>query len=137
MTRIKIIGYFAIWCSFLSCSSFYDKDYYERASGIKIPNSSTIVESFDNGEWYTVTSFKLSPETVHDFITRYNFNKITQGWLPTIYGVKDLKSARPDSKFKNCVWLMKENKKLNISYVVDTSAKILWASISYPDWGGR
>ena len=121
----------------ISCKLSYDKEYYEKASGIIIPNRSILIESFDNYEWCTVTSFKMEPDEMKDFITKYNFKNIEKGWLPTIFGLHGLKQFRPDSTFQNCVWFMKGREKLNITYVVDTTSHFLWASISYPDWGGN
>jgi hypothetical protein len=133
MIHAKMAGYGLIVCCLISCTNFYDKNYYERASGIKVPNSSAVIESFDNGEWYTVTSFKLEKEPMHDFIRTYGFKSIKPDYIPTIFGLQELELARPDPAFKNCVYFMKDNQKLSIIYVVDTTAGILWASISYPD----
>ena len=120
-----------------SCGVSYDKDYYERASGIKLPSSARPIESFDNGEFYTLTSFRIPADDMRSFIRTYAFEGITRSYRPTVFGAEDLRREKPAEKdFANCVYSMRSNGKLNSTYLADTVRGLLWASISYPDWGG-
>lgn len=121
----------------LSCSPFYNRDYYEKASGVEIPKTSIVIETIDNGEWYTVTSFKLAANDMYAFIRRYDFKPVKKDYRPTLFGKGDLQKERPsENLLSGYVYLMKSNGKLHCNYLLDTTRYILWTSISYPDWGG-
>ncbi len=121
----------------LSCTLSYDRTYYTKASGIEIPNTSTVIEAIDNGEWYTVTSFNMKKDDMYAFINRYDFKPVLKGYRPTVFGEGNLQKERPPEELiPGYVFLMKSNGKLNCNYLIDTSRRILWASISYPDWSG-
>lgn len=118
--------------------NYYDKEYYEKASGIKLPETAQSIESFDNGEFYTITSFKLSSGDMHSLIKQYAFKGIEKNYRPTLFGVNNLKKDRPkEDLFANYVYLMRSKDKLNSTYLIDTVKNLLWASITYPDWGGH
>ena len=134
----KIYVLYCIWFfSFASCTTFYDADYYEKSSGISIPGSSRVIESHDNGEWCTITSFLLNKEEMKKFILTYKFEWV-QDFIPTVFGSWMLKKEFPDTDVINRLYHLNVSRnELHSSYLIDTAKRILWASISYPDWGGQ
>lgn len=138
MRTLQQIMFFLLCSSYISCNIYYDRDYYEQASEIKVPSSSHIIETFDNGEYYTVTSFKLEVSDMRSIIKEYSFKGIEGNYRPIVWGANDLGKERPNVDLpENYVYIMKSNKNLHISYLIDTVRQILWASISYPDPGGN
>lgn len=104
---------------------------------MKVPESSSLIESFDNGEFATITSFKLEPEDMRRMIREYQFEPVS-GYRPALFCIGDLKKERPtEGQMTGYYFRLKSNKEVHSNYVIDTTRRILWASISYPDWGGR
>jgi len=60
-----------------ACSPGYDYTYFEKVSHIEIPKSSTIIESFDNSEFLTITSFHLKKSELNGFLSKYQFRELT------------------------------------------------------------
>jgi hypothetical protein len=138
MNIVYYILFFSICTVSFSCGVQYDEKYYEKASGIKLPDSVQPIESFDNGEFYTVTSFKLSADGMHTLVNQYPFEGIKPNFRPTVFGTNNLKRERPEEKhLRNYVYIMRSNGKLHSTYLADTVRRLLWASISYPAWGGN
>lgn len=121
----------------MSCGLTYDRAFYEKITDIVIPKSSNIIETFDNGEYYTITSFKLDIVDLKEFLLTNNFKTVEQNWQPTIFGVSELKQEKPKVGFADCVHVAGKKGKNDWLYVVDTSRRILWAEVRYPDWGGK
>lgn len=116
---------------------FYEKEYYERISSIRIPSTAKVLESVDNGEYYTGTTFRLSDDGLHEFLKANQFiscgkrvellfcsNALFKGHKPDLDNAEGLLFTT-GVKGKNS-WL----------YIVDTTKRLLWAEIQYPDWGG-
>jgi len=121
----------------LSCTLSYDSDYYTKASGIEIPRTSNVIETIDNGEWFTVTSFNMKADDMFAFISRYEFKPVKGEYRPSVFGEGNLQKERPPEKLiPGYVYLTKSNGKVHCNYLIDTTRRILWASISYPDWSG-
>jgi hypothetical protein len=114
---------------------FYEKKFYEDISGIQIPASSTVIESYDNGEYYTATSFKLERNTITPFILAYNFQAIDSRWKPRFFGETGFKKERINISIDG-LYNSGTKGKNSWVYLIDTSRGILWAEIQYPDWGG-
>ena len=138
MNILYYILLFSICTFSFSCGVEYDEKYYEKASGIKLPDSVQPIESFDNGESYTITSFKLPANDMRILVNQYAFEGIKRNYRPTVFGADNLKKERPEeNNLSNYVYFMRSNGKLHSTYLADTVRRLLWASISYPDWGGN
>jgi hypothetical protein len=120
---------------FISCGSTYDRSYYEKITGIIIPKSSDIIETFDNGEFYTITSFRLNIVDIKKFLLTDNFKNVGPTWQPAIFGVSNLDEEKPKDRLVDCVYVAGNKGKNDWLYVVDTVRRILWAEVRYPDWG--
>ena len=70
---------------FSGVDQFYEKNYYERISGIEIPTSSKIIESFDNGEFWTATSFLIDKDSLSEFLLRFDFKLDTYQYKPKMF----------------------------------------------------
>jgi hypothetical protein len=122
----------------VSCNATYDKSYYERISGIKIPKSASLIETFDNGEHLTVSSFKMLPSDINEFSVRYHFEAVDGSYVPGFLGDAFLKGPKPgDSDLNKCLMKFDQSGKVISVYVLDTAKKILWAEINYPDMAGN
>lgn len=64
----------------ITCGLTYDREYYEKVTGIVIPKSSDVLETFDNGEYYTITSFKMDIVELQVFLQANHFEGIEQTW---------------------------------------------------------
>lgn len=138
MNILRYTLLFSICILSYSCGVDYDKAYYERVSGIKLPHSVQPLESFDNGEFYTVTSFTLPANDLRTLVNKYDFEGIKGNYRPTVFGADNLKEERPDeNNLSDYVYTMSSNGKLHSTYLADTVKHLLWASISYTDWGGN
>ena len=121
-----------------SCGSAYDKNYYERISGIKIPVTSSLIETYDNSEFVTVTSFKMTPLDIVELSNNYHFEAVDGSFIPDFFGNHFLKGAKPEnSNLNKCLMKIGQKGKATSVYVIDTSKNILWAEINYPDWSGK
>src|SRR5688572_17229865 len=85
---ITTCGY--IYTRVFKNGGFYEKSFYQKVSGIQIPESSKLIESFDNGEWCTVSTFKLATDEIQSFVRKYNFKTIETGYMPTIFCSENL-----------------------------------------------
>jgi hypothetical protein len=121
-----------------SCAdSFYEKEYYERISSIRIPATAKVLESVDNGEYYTGTTFRLSEDGLHEFLKKNQFMPCGKRVELLFCSNALLKGYKPD--LDNAVGLLFTTGvkgKNNWLYIVDTTKRLLWAEIQYPDWGG-
>lgn len=125
-------------CLLQACKTSYVDEYYERISGIKIPINASVIETFDNGEFLTVTSFKVTPKEIKELTSQYHFKPVDGSFVPGFMGNYFLKGISPaKSDLNKCLMIGGENGKAFFTYVLDTSKQLLWAEISYPDWGGK
>jgi hypothetical protein len=131
---IVIVGVFL--CQ--SCGQAYDRRFYERISGIEIPHNASLIETFDNGEFVTVTSFKMSPTDISEIQKKYKFEAVDGSYVPGFLGNSFLKGPKPsNSDLNKCLMKIEQKGKTMSVYVLDTSKHILWAEINYPDWAGN
>jgi hypothetical protein len=80
----------------------------------------------------------MTTDDMHAFIGQYEFKPVKGEYRPLIFGEGDLQKERPFGKLTSgYFYLMKSSGKVHCNYLVDTTRRILWASISYPDWGGN
>ncbi|MBO0950679.1 hypothetical protein [Fibrella forsythiae] len=134
----NLVSYIALLMALTSwsCTSF-DQAYYEKASGVKLPVETEVIESFDNGEYLTVTSLKSDSISLAGLIKKYNFEKRSQASLPAFTGLNYLKEVKPDLIRERNLYVKSASKGGNSwLYIIDLKQHILWAQIQYPDWGG-
>lgn len=137
MPGIKFILILLV-CTILACGPSYDKQYYERISGIKIPASAAVLESVDNGEFMTVTTFSMPARDMAALTSKYGFKSVEGSQVPDFLGNSLLKGAKPAaSDVKHCLINIQQKGKSTVIYVADTSQHLLWAEINYPDWSGN
>lgn len=121
-----------------ACGHAYDKRFYERVSGIAIPESARMIETFDNGEFVTVTSFKVTPANISELRGKGKFEAVDGSFVPGFLGNAFLKGPKPEqSDLNKCLMQLEQKGKTLAVYVPDTSKQLLWAEINYPDWAGH
>jgi len=136
--RKIILVIFCIVCLLQACKKSYNNEYYERISGIKIPITASVIETFDNGEFLTVTSFQVTTKEIKELTSQNHFEPVDGSFVPGFMGSNFLKAASPaKSDLNKCLMIGGENGKALFTYVLDTSKQLLWAEINYPDWGGK
>ncbi|MBO0950680.1 hypothetical protein [Fibrella forsythiae] len=134
----NLVSYIALLMALTSwsCTAF-DQAYYEKASGIKLPVETEVIESFDNGEYLTVTSLKFDSLSLAGLIKKYNFEKGNQASFPAFIGLNYLKEVKPDLAQERNLYVKSASKGGNSwLYIIDLEQHILWAQIQYPDWSG-
>jgi hypothetical protein len=121
----------------LACEIQFDKDYYEKVSGIKFPDKYKVLETFDNGEFLTATVFEIDSITLVEFIKKNHFDTPQNLTDLTSFSQSVLKNHKPIfTSTKNIYLLRKSKDKNHWNYFADLNQKKLWAEISYPDWSG-
>jgi hypothetical protein len=127
-----------LYSQFISNSDLnYEKAFYEKVSGIRVPATSKVIETYDNGEFWTGTSFRMDKDSLAQFIKEFGFVTSTSGsYPPTLIGAsafKVEKFALPQGRY-----LYKQGTKGKNSwvYILDLDKNILWAQVQYPDWAG-
>jgi len=123
----------------LSCfnsSTSFEKDYYERITGIKFPKDYEVLETFDNMEFLTGTVFKIDTVTLRSFVNRYNFQMLTELRDLQLVSVNYLRTYKPSFASTSNIFFIRESKEKNHwTYVADLNRGELWAEIWYPDSG--
>lgn len=116
----------------------FEKEYYEKATGIKFPQSYTVLETFDNGEFLTGTVFEMDSLTLRDFISTNHFDTVNNFWDTHIMSENYLTKNKPIFDTTNNVYFIsKSDKNIHWTYIADLNSKRLWIEVSYPDWGGK
>jgi hypothetical protein len=127
-----------ILASCLHLEPCFEKGYYEKISGIKFPRYYQVLETFDNGEWLTGTVFKIKKSVLRNFIIENNFDTLQKFNDLHLQSNNYLINNKADFKtIKNIYYTSKSREKNNWIYVEDLNSNVLWAEISYPDWGGH
>ena len=122
---------------FSGSDTFYEKTFYEKTSGITIPRSSKVIESHDNGEFWTATSFQINKDSLSEFIQRFGFHTIAPNhYKPTMFAESVFKVERIKNDSKIYLYNFGTKGKNSWMYVLDQEKSILWAEIQYPDWSG-
>jgi len=124
----------------VGCSSdvYYNQEFYERISGLKIPGSAKVIESIDNGEFVTTTVFKIDSINLQKFITQYKFDTTEKIFPLRLMGNSYLKENKINQeKLNGFYYKAGAKEKNNWLYLVDLKSKKIWAEIGYPDWAGN
>lgn len=117
---------------------YFDKEYYEKATRIRLPENYTVLETFDNGEWVTGTVFKMDSLSLQGFIIANHFDTLTDYRDTHMMSESFLSEYKPlFSPTAHLYIIRKSDNKINWTYIADLTNKRLWAEISYPDWGGK
>ena len=122
-----------------SCSPdiFYEKEFYERISSIKIPETFRVIESVDNGEFVTATTFRCDREKLKEFAGIFDFKPWGDRNSLRMLASPYLTKQKPDLEYKNgYLYHTGTNGKNGWLYVIDMEKGILWAEIHYPDAAG-
>ena len=115
----------------------FEKNYYERISGIKFPGNYEVLETFDNGEWLTGTVFRIRHSTLIKFIADNHFMVLLHMNDLKLLSNGYLKNYKASFKTPDGIYyLSRSSQKNNWIYVADLNNNMLWAEIGYPDWGG-
>lgn len=134
---IRSIIFILVVFGLSSCRPSFDKDYYERISGIKFPKKIQIIETHDNGEFFTTTSLKVDSLELKAFIKQYKFEQLNKIYPSQFLGQNALKKVLPDfNNLQNLYFKIGSRRKNSWFYVIDLKQQVLWAEIQYPDWGG-
>jgi hypothetical protein len=134
--RILLICITLFWSS-CRPGAFYEKAFYEKISEIKIPGDFTILESIDNGEFVTATTFRADRDRLQRFAASFGFepwgDRNSLRLLSNAYLEKD----KPDLYNNNNYLYHSGTKGKNAwLYIIDLEKGLLWAEIQYPDAGG-
>jgi hypothetical protein len=125
-------------------SNRFDKDYYEKSTGIIFPRDYKVVTSFDNGEFMTITILDLNKSDCKKFIDDNKFKSTENidslplysppnlsglAWLDSCYGeLPDKNLLANEKSFPNGTgW----------TYYIDTTTCRLYCQINYPDWAAK
>lgn len=121
-----------------SCGIYFDKEYYERISGIEFPAKYKVLETFDNGEFLTATAFNIDSLTLKKFIKENHFASPQTLTDLTSFSQSVFKKNKPIFTSTKNVYVLKRSKEKNHwNYIADLTQQKLWAEISYPDWAGN
>jgi len=138
MTKRVYLIALLIFCSCSDFEPYFEKDYYEKVSGIKFPGSAKAIESIDNGEFVTTTVFKIDNIKLWEFINFYSFDTVGKPFTLRLFGDSYLKMNKPDYfSDKNLYYKAGTKGKTSWLYLIDTNIKMLWAEIQYPDMAGN
>ena len=138
MRYIPIIIFTLFFSSCFDKNLDFEKEYYERITGIKFPDKYKVLDAFDNGEFLTGAVFQFDSITMKNFIIQNNFDTLKDLDFHFInIGLFDKKfqPKRTTNSFFFIIWKSKE--KNNWTYLADLNTNRLWTEISYPDWGGQ
>ncbi len=125
-----------LYSKIFSRDGFYERAFYEKISGIHIPKFSKHLESFDNGEFWTAASFRISNDSLFEFIRTFNFKLDSSIYKPKMFSETSFKLERLESFSNKYVYNYGTKGKNSWIYIIDPDRSILWAEIQYPDWGG-
>jgi len=115
----------------------FNKEYYEKTTGIKFPENYTVLETFDNFEFLTGTVFQMDSLTLLNFINENHFDSVTDHWSTRLMGDIYLKNKPVFSSTKNLYVKNNSNQRTGWTYIADLNSKRLWTEINYPDWRGK
>ncbi len=134
VTLIGVLYFMFFW----KADAFYEKRFYEKISGIHIPSSSTVLESYDNGEYWTATAFKIKKDSVNQFIKNFDFqHSDSLAYRPKMFAESSFEIERLKTDSEKYLYNSGTKGKNNWLYIIDTTRSVLWAEIQYPDWAGN
>ena len=119
---IAILGIFLLQ----ACGQAYHKSFYERISEIKIPENASIIETVDNCEFMTVTTFKVTPSDIVELHRKYKFEAVNGSFVPDFLGNSILKGPKPaNSDLNKCLMKIQQNgSTYNLKFDVATTSPI-------------
>lgn len=95
-----------------------------------------MVETYDNGEFYTTTVLKVDSILLRQFLTKYQFDTLKVIYPSHFLGEHSLK-IKPDFNNLNGLFYTRGTKGKNSwFYIVDVKQSMLWAEVQYPDMAG-
>ena len=128
---------------FYACSEpvlFYNKQYYERITSIAIPDTFQIIESGDNGEFITATTFRANKSSLKQLSVAFNFSPwptITPSYeRPRFLAALYLQATKQNLTSAKHYTYKLGTKKNNWVYIIDLENGLLWVEIQYPGAGG-
>ena len=136
---MKNLALLILIITLISCNNHIDfeKGYYEKISGIKFPEKYKVIETYDNGEFVTTTSFKIDSFALKRFSEKNSFDTVRYPFYLFFIWENYLKKQKPDLKNKDELLYISGYSKTNTwLYIIDFKKEMLWAEIQYPDWGG-
>jgi hypothetical protein len=137
LIAVFLLIFIALFYSKLfSGDGFYDKAFYESISGIRLPKSTKVLESFDNGEFWTASSFRINKDSLLEFINTYNFKNESSTYKPRMFSENTFEMEKLGTFSKKYVYNSGIKGKNSWMYIIDPERNVLWAEIQYPDWGG-
>ena len=143
-TIVKQLFSFSFIFMLSSCdfSRGFEKDYYEKVTSIKFPESYDLVAAADNGEYLTIAILDFDRITCKRFIQKNNFYSVDKRLFKRfkLSGLTLLDSAyqkQPDIQNIMITGVSKFYGKVGWTYVIDTVACRLYCQIDYPDYGGN
>jgi hypothetical protein len=118
----------------LSCNSEidFDRDYYESISGIKFPEKYKVIETWDNGEFVTTTTFKIDSTTLKLFSIKNHFDTVRYPFYFYFIGKNSLKKQKPGLETEDqLLYVAGESKTNTWLYIIDLKKEMLWVEIIY------
>jgi hypothetical protein len=116
----------------------FENTYFEKVTGISLPDDYKVLENFDNGEWLTGAILQVKNAKLNDFVKKNNLQKIEHILDVDLMSKGYFKEKKPSfSLSKNIFFLRKHINDHNWVYVADLDKNELWVEISYPDYSGH
>lgn len=131
---------YIFFCSMFltACFEPFEKDYYERITNIKFPSNYKVLETFDNGEWLTATVFAVDSMELRRFVLNNKFDTVSDITLLHFWGNAQLSHYPFVLETNSNIYYIRKNRNKNhFTYIADLTKNMLWAEISYPDFGGQ
>ena len=125
-----------LYSKLFSGDGLYDRAFYESISGIRLPKSTKVLESFDNGEFWTASSFRINKDSLLEFIKRYNFKNESSTYKPIMFSKNTFEMEKLETFSKKYVYNFGTKGKNSWLYIIDPERNVLWAEIQYPDLAG-
>ena len=101
-----------------------------------LPPGYQVLESHDNGEYLTMTTFKVDSSVLINYIKKNKFGPVSR-LSPKLLGDSYLKRVKPDYKPGDEYYVAGDREKNDWILVADIKKGILWVQILYPDWSGN
>ncbi|WP_153799359.1 hypothetical protein [Foetidibacter luteolus] len=137
MIRLLVALSLLIATSCNSGSYYFEKDYYEKVTGIKFPSKYKVLETFDNGEWVTAVVLSIDSSALMSFVKTNHFDTMKAVSDLNLMGFRNFKSQKPDFNSKQGIFFINKSKNKNDwIYVADLNENKLWAEVRYPDFAG-
>lgn len=132
---ILAISFYLTACE--PCVTF-NKNYFQKITGIELPAQYTVLESFDNAEWLTGVVIKLDSNDIYKLVEKYKFESENKDYRPSLLSNYYLLNYKLDvQRIKNLRYLQKSIGKHHWTCIADLDKSIFWMEVSYPDWAGQ